>query len=107
MSKINREKRVIETMIKLYCQKKEGNKHLCKECEEVINYALKRLDNCKFGEEKPTCRLCPIHCYNPQMKSKIKEIMRYSGPRLIIYNPLFAIEHSIRELLFTPKSRIK
>ena len=107
MNKIEREKRVVECMIKLYCKKKEHNKNLCKECREIMEYALKRLDHCKVGEDKPTCRVCPIHCYKPEMKEKIKTIMRFSGPRLIIYHPIFTINHSIRELLFTPKGRRK
>ena len=107
MNRIDREKRVVECMIRLYCRKKEGNKILCKECQEVMHYAFKRLDSCKFAEGKPTCRVCPIHCYKPYMKEKVKKIMRYSGPRLIIYHPQFAITHTIRELLFTPKTRIK
>ena len=28
-------------------------------------YADKRLDKCVFGEEKPACKQCPVHCYQP------------------------------------------
>lgn len=52
MTKIEREKRTIELMIKIYCKKKHKEKELCPECSELLEYALKRLTYCKFGEEK-------------------------------------------------------
>ena len=93
MTKIEREKRTIELMINIYCKKKHKNKELCDECRELLEYAHKRLSYCKFGEEKTTCGKCPIHCYKKDMKEKVKKVMRFSGPRLIIYNPVELIRH--------------
>ena len=93
MSKIEREKRTIELMIKIYCRKKHKNKELCEECKDLLEYAHKRLSFCKFGEEKTTCGKCPIHCYKKDMREKVKMVMRFSGPRLIIYNPIELIRH--------------
>ena len=56
-------------MIRLYCRRKEGNKELCPQCLELLEYARTRLSRCPFGENKTTCRLCPVHCYKPEMKS--------------------------------------
>ncbi len=107
MDKIEREKRVVEYMIRLYCKKKEGNQMLCIQCKELIEYAQLRLDCCKFGNGKPTCRLCTIHCYKKDMKEKICLIMKYSGPRIFLYHPIAAIRHIIDELSSTPKSRVE
>ncbi|MEO3111411.1 nitrous oxide-stimulated promoter family protein, partial [Turicibacter sanguinis] len=52
-----------------------------------------RLSFCKFGDEKTACRKCPIHCYKKDMKMKVKEVMRFSGPRLLIYRPVEFIKH--------------
>ena len=98
-SRIEAEKRTVETMIRLYCQRKEGNKELCDECKALVEYANARLSKCKFGERKPTCRLCKVHCYRPEMKQRIRDIMRYSGPRMMLYHPIMAIRHAIREVL--------
>jgi len=96
MSKIEAEKQTINLMIKIYCSKHHGRKEeLCDECRELRDYAFKRLDYCKFGENKGTCKNCKIHCYKPDMKIKIREVMKFSGPRLIIYSPKKAIEHII------------
>ena len=89
------EKEVVERMIRLYCCKKEKNETLCPSCEELLRYAHARLDRCPFGEQKGACKECRIHCYQPAMRQKMKEIMRYSGPRMLLYAPWMAIQHLI------------
>ena len=90
---IDAEKRVVEQMIRLYCRKRQGNTTLCPGCLQLLDYAIERLDRCSYGNDKPTCRKCPIHCYRPAMKSRIKTVMRWAGPRMILYHPLLAIKH--------------
>ncbi len=92
-SRIEKEKRIVELMIRIYCKKKEGNAELCGECKELLIYALSRLNNCPFGEDKTSCKDCSIHCYKPEMRDKMKIVMRYSGPRMIIYSPIEFIKH--------------
>jgi len=53
----------------------------------------KRLSFCKFGDEKTTCQKCPIHCYKKDMKQKVKDVMRFSGPRVLIYSPIEFFRH--------------
>ena len=94
MSKIAKEKEVIELMIKIYCNKKHKSRDdLCSDCKELLTYAHKRLDCCKFGEKKTSCKRCPIHCYEKDMKEKVKNVMKFSGPRLIIYKPIDFLKH--------------
>lgn len=76
-SRIKQEKQTVERMVRLYCRKKEGNKQLCPRCEELLGYAHIRLSRCPFGENKSTCRQCSIHCYKPEMKERMREVMRY------------------------------
>ena len=52
VSRIAHEKKTVELMIRLYCRKKEKNKILCTDCEELLRYAHARLDRCPFGEKK-------------------------------------------------------
>ncbi len=93
MDKIEREKSTVKIMIALYCKKKEGNKTLCHECKSLTDYALARLNNCKFGNSKPTCKKCQIHCYKPEMRAKIKQVMSFSGPLMIFFHPIMALRH--------------
>lgn len=93
MNKIEREKKIVTQMIKLYCRHKEGNKELCDQCNQLIIYATTRLDHCKFGNEKKSCKSCSIHCYKPDMKARIKQVMRWAGPRMLFYHPIESIRH--------------
>lgn len=93
MEFIAREQQVVQWMIELYCQKRHHSQSLCNECRELADYAQKRLLHCKFGNNKPTCKKCPIHCYAPEMREKIRNVMRFSGPRLIWHHPIAAIRH--------------
>ncbi len=93
--RIKREKKTIKAMVRYYCKKKHGSKdELCAECTEFLNYAFLRLDKCPFQEKKSTCGKCTIHCYRPDMKEKVKKVMRYSGPRMLIHNPGLALHHA-------------
>lgn len=96
MAKISSEKTTVERMINLYCRKKHGSKVLCPECEELKVYALKRLDKCTFGDDKPACKACKVHCYKPEKRDKIREIMRFSGPRMLLYHPFELIRHQFK-----------
>ena len=66
---------------------------LCPQCQELLTYAHQRLERCKFGNEKPSCTRCPVHCYKPAMRQQIRQVMRYSGPRMLLHNPVLAIRH--------------
>jgi hypothetical protein len=90
------EKRTLVRMFHIYCKalhKPSGG--LCSECDALLEYSLKRLMHCQFGEDKPTCKLCPVHCYSPQKRDEVREIMRFSGPRMIYHSPVLSIRHLI------------
>ncbi len=91
--KISKEKDIVAKMIHIYCKKKHHHKELCSECHDLKDYALKRLSFCRFGEEKTACAKCPIHCYKPEYRQKIKEVMRYSGPWMLLYHPIESLKH--------------
>jgi hypothetical protein len=92
---IEREKRTIEKMVGLYCRAKHSHRNLstCPECSTFLRYAHRRLDKCPYGDAKPTCSNCPIHCYKPAEKQQVAEIMRYAGPRMLFRHPILAIQH--------------
>ena len=94
--RIDRELCTIRVMIRMHCVDKHGTKDsLCDDCAELMVYAEKRVHKCPFGEDKPTCTNCPIHCYNADRRAQIKAIMRYSGPRMMFRHPIFALRHWI------------
>lgn len=98
--RISREKVTVLSMVTLFCHshhRHDGSDHICAECRELVDYACKRLNNCPKGNLKGSCRKCDIHCYSPQMRQAILRVMRYSGPRMILYHPLAAVRHLLDE----------
>lgn len=83
-------------MIRLYCRKKEKNTILCENCTVLLVYACDRLDRCPFGERKTSCKHCTIHCYKPDMRERMRQVMRFAGPRMLIYYPFLALRHFIK-----------
>ena len=94
--KREKEKEVVTLMIRLYCRKKHGTKTgLCTECADLAEYACDRSDHCPFMENKTYCSNCKVHCYKPDMREKIREVMRFSGPRMMLYHPVMAVKHLV------------
>ena len=94
--KREKEKRTVALMISIYCKKKHGmKKELCDECRALNEYAMLRSDKCPFMETKTFCSNCKVHCYKPEMREKIRAVMRFSGPRMIFHHPIMAISHVI------------
>lgn len=89
----------IRKMILIYCGDVHSGdkKHLCPQCRELYQYASERMDRCIYGDHKPVCSQCPIHCYKPAMREAVKEVMRYSGPRMIWRSPLLTLRYMYRK----------
>ena len=94
------EKRTIEKMIGIFCRKNHNVTFLCSDCASIRDYALQRLTYCPFKEEKPVCADCTVHCYKKDYREKVKEIMRFSGPRMIFRHPYLAVMHIYYERKF-------
>lgn len=104
--KIEKEKSLIFLMIKIFCKSNHKNynyNNLCEECIELYNYASGQIDRCRFMETKTFCSACPSHCYKKDMREKIREVMIFSGKRMIFYRPILALKH----LFITLKTKRK
>ena len=93
MGRIDWEKKTARHMIELWCRKNHGSPELCDECRELLDYSIARLDRCRFGNNKTKCHKCPVHCYRPDMRERIRTVMRFSGPRMILHHPLEALRY--------------
>ena len=94
-SRLLREFRTLQHMVAIYCRDhhapdREGP---CAECLEFLDYAEQRLVKCPYGQAKPTCAKCPIHCYKRVQKEQARVIMRYAGPRMTFRHPWLALLH--------------
>lgn len=84
-------------MIGMYCRAFHGGGgKLCPDCSELLSYAKERIAGCPFGRDKPVCNRCTVHCYKPEMRTRIRTVMRYAGPRMILSHPILALLHLLR-----------
>lgn len=68
---------------------------LCPACSELQGYALSRISHCPHMGTKTFCSVCPTHCYKPSMREEIREVMRWSGPRMLFHRPILAMRHAM------------
>ena len=103
--KRQKEQHVVEEMIRLYCRKQHAEDdrtsgQMCPACQSLADYAKLRSEKCPFMEHKTFCANCRVHCYKPEMREQIRQVMRFSGSRMLLYHPGLAVWHlvcSIRE----------
>ena len=98
--KRKKEQHVVEEMIRLYCRKHHKGYdrqtgRMCPVCQQLSDYAKLRSEKCPFMEEKTFCSNCRVHCYKPEMREKIRQVMRFSGPRMLLHHPILAMWHVI------------
>jgi len=94
-----RELKTIAAMVRMYCRGHEhGREHgaqLCAECGALLEYATRRLERCVFGDAKPTCANCVVHCYSADRREQVRVVMRWAGPRMLLRHPILGIRHQL------------
>jgi len=81
---IDADLKVLERFVEVYCRQHhgEGLSGLCEECADLLAYARQRRRKCPY-DPKPKCKDCRTHCYRPEYREKIREVMRFSGMHFI------------------------
>lgn len=91
-------------MINIYCSHNhDTNGKLCEFYLSLLEYAFQRLDNCPYGIDKPACNKCPIHCYRKNEREEIKRVIRFSGPKMLLYHSILAVMHILDKRKGTPE----
>jgi hypothetical protein len=92
--RLAREWKTVTAMLRIYCRDQHGGDP-CAECQDLMAYVNLRLDRCRFGQDKPTCANCPVHCYQRNRRDQIKAVMRYAGPRMLWEHPWLSLWHLV------------
>jgi len=92
-----RELKTIAAMLGVYCRThhRPRGAPLCHDCADLHDYARRRLERCVFGAAKPTCANCTVHCYKTNMRERVREAMRWAGPRMLWRHPVLAVRHIV------------
>ena len=92
--RLARERQTMAAMVGIYCRNHhQGSGGLCTECRQFLDYARVRLERCRFGEAKPTCANCPVHCYQRERREQARAVMLYAGPRMLWEHPVLSLCH--------------
>jgi len=92
--------KTLQQMITMYCHAHHSTSRneLCADCSALFEYAGQRIDKCFYGDDKPVCSQCTVHCYKPEMREKIKAVMQYSGPKMMWTSPILSLRYMYRKL---------
>ena len=103
--RLNIEFKTIKSMTMIFCQKHHNQSSpQCDECQTFVNYAHEKLDRCPYGEIKPACNKCPIHCYKKIEREQARTIMRFAGPRMLWKHPILTLKHFLAVKAPIPES---
>jgi hypothetical protein len=92
--RLAREWKTMSSMVRIFCRDHHHTAdELCAECSGFLHYAAVRLQRCRFGQNKPTCAKCPVHCYQRDRREQARLVMRYAGPRMIWEHPVLSLCH--------------
>ena len=98
---LRRDLRTLAVFVRVYCEAKHDHqgpvvykgfnlkditgKHLelCPQCSKLLHHALVKRTACP-RDPKPQCKDCPTHCYSKVYREQIREVMRFSGMRLLL-----------------------
>jgi hypothetical protein len=65
---------------------------LCPACQKLLAHAFVKRTHCPM-HPKPSCKHCPVHCYHPSYRQQIREVMKYSGRKMILSGRLDYLYH--------------
>ena len=68
---------------------------LCKDCSRLLTYGLTMRMKCPH-DPKPMCKKCETQCYHGEYKSKIREVMKFSGMHMIKHGRVDLLYHYFR-----------
>lgn len=65
---------------------------LCPACRNTIDATFARTATCP-NHQRSNCEDCAVKCQRGDAQARIKEIMRYSAPRMLFRHPLMTLEY--------------
>jgi len=68
---------------------------LCQDCARLLTYGLTMRLKCPH-DPKPMCKKCETQCYHGEYKSKIREVMKFSGIYMVKHGRLDMLYHYLR-----------
>ncbi len=65
---------------------------LCSDCQKLLTHGIAKLLQCPY-DPKPMCKKCSTHCYAPDYREKMREVMKFSGLYLVKHGRVDLMVH--------------
>ena len=65
---------------------------LCPACARLVAHAFYKRSHCPL-DPKPACKHCPAHCYHPDYRAQIREVMKFSGRYVVMHGRVDLLFH--------------
>jgi hypothetical protein len=109
---LRRDLRLLARFVAVYCRAKHGPgphtelhlrgfdlaalcgrvPRLCPPCTKLLQHAFVMRSRCPL-DPKPACKHCPQHCYAPAYRAAMRDVMKFSGRRLVLRGRLDYLWH--------------
>ncbi len=86
------EKTLFHPLPKELCSAFNKKAVICPDCMAILEHGIRKRALCPL-EPKPSCKKCHIHCYKPEYRQKIREIMAFSGRKMLLKGRLDYLWH--------------
>jgi len=100
--RLNKDLKTLALFISLYCRHHHGQADkatpevkgldvesiagreisLCADCRKLLTHAFVKRTHCQM-DPKPQCKHCPVHCYHATYREQIREVMKFSGKKML------------------------
>lgn len=65
---------------------------LCRDCQTLLTHAFVKRTHCPL-RPKPACKKCPEHCYAARYRDQMRQVMKYSGRKLVMSGRVHYLLH--------------
>lgn len=100
-TQVDKDRKTLEAIGFIYCDAHhDGPKDdasLCPSCREAVETTLERTQRCPNNHDG-NCQDCDIKCQRGAAQERIKEIMRYSAPRMLLRHPFMTFAYLRKKL---------
>ncbi len=81
---IAKDLKTVTKFVEVYCREHHtpNGGGPCEQCRDLLAYAKQRLTRCPY-DPKPRCKDCRTHCYRPDYRKRMQEVMRFSGMHFV------------------------
>ncbi len=109
MTNAEKDRQTLEAIGFIYCRahhldEPKDAQGLCPSCREAIEGTLLKTLQCPYNHAG-NCQDCTIHCQRGESQARIKTIMAYAAPRMLLRHPVMTARYLGKKLRPSPSKK--